>query len=187
MFSSANYREDPRKSIDYFYQHLIEELTKIRTMLSDLSTGRKRIELQINSLEHEEKRIKQQLDQAEAAGNDAATDAATTRLATVQRDLQGLLKKYNQAAETEEEAYRRSAAREQLVDSFRANKESFKAEYNFAAARTRSDSQGFVGRGNPADHQIDDDLAVRMGPVVDLLTLDLLDANDRDEPNDRDQ
>jgi len=190
MFSSSSYREDPRETIDYFYRGLVEELTKIRRMVQDLSTSRKRIELQVKSLEQEERRRNQQLDRAKEAGNAAVADDVATRLAAVQRDLQSFLKKYNQAVETEEEAYRGATAREELVDSFRANKESFKAEYSFATARARSNSQSFVGRGIPADRQIDDDLAVQMGPVLDLLTLDLLDAgesNDRDERNDQDQ
>ena len=45
--------EDPREALDRSYQRQLETLTKIRRGVADVATSRKRLELQIGSLERQ--------------------------------------------------------------------------------------------------------------------------------------
>ena len=44
--------DDPREALDYSYQRQLEALTKVRRGVADVATSRKRIELQVNQVEH---------------------------------------------------------------------------------------------------------------------------------------
>ena len=43
--------DDPREALDYSYQRQLESLTKVRRGVADVATSRKRIELQVATLE----------------------------------------------------------------------------------------------------------------------------------------
>src|SRR6201986_4741049 len=45
--------EDPRETLDYSYKQQVEMLTRVRRGVADVATSRKRVELQMNSLEKE--------------------------------------------------------------------------------------------------------------------------------------
>ena len=43
--------EDPRETLDYSYQTQLELLQKVRRGVADVATSRKRVELQVNTLQ----------------------------------------------------------------------------------------------------------------------------------------
>ena len=45
--------EDPRETLDYSYQKQLELLQKVRRGVADVATSRKRLELQLNQLQHQ--------------------------------------------------------------------------------------------------------------------------------------
>ena len=45
--------EDPRETLDYSYKQQVEMLTRVRRGVADVATSRKRVELQMNSLQKE--------------------------------------------------------------------------------------------------------------------------------------
>ena len=45
--------EDPRETLDYSYKQQVEMLSRVRRGVADVATSRKRVELQMNSLQKE--------------------------------------------------------------------------------------------------------------------------------------
>src|SRR5258705_5217751 len=56
--------EDPRETLDYSYQRQVDLLTKVRRGVADVATSRKRVELQINQLEQQSKKLQDQAQKA---------------------------------------------------------------------------------------------------------------------------
>ena len=73
--------EDPREALDRSYQRQLETLTKIRRGVADVATSRKRLELQIGSLERQADSLARQRDEAQRAGREGLADVAASRAA----------------------------------------------------------------------------------------------------------
>ncbi len=56
--------EDPRETLDYSYQRQLEMLTQVRRGVADVATSRKRLELQMNSLQQQQNKLDGQARQA---------------------------------------------------------------------------------------------------------------------------
>ena len=52
--------EDPRETLDYSYQRQLELLQKVRRGVADVATSRKRVELQINQIEAQSRKLEEQ-------------------------------------------------------------------------------------------------------------------------------
>ena len=154
--------------LDAFYVSLVEELTQKRTRVADVATSRKRIELQINQLEHQEDGLKSR--QLSTGGGEHLAEEVTTSLAATQRNLGNIRKQYERALENEEQATRDSRAFRDRVDTFRAYKEAFKEEYRITVGSALSNS---VGSGAGLTREEDNDhIVLQEGSLVDLLSLD---------------
>src|SRR6266568_2867849 len=49
--------EDPRQTLDYAYQRQLEMLTQVRRGVADVATSRKRVELQMNTLQQQQNKL----------------------------------------------------------------------------------------------------------------------------------
>ena len=129
--------EDPRELLDYSYQRQLELLQQVRRGLADVTTSRRRIELQLAQLQQSAAKLQGQAQQALAAGReDLAREALTRRAAVTSQigDLQG------QQAALQAEQDKLTAASQRLqakVEAFRTRKETIKAAYTAADAETR--------------------------------------------------
>ena len=121
--------EDPREVLDYSYQQQLEMLQKVRRGVADVTTSRKRVELQVTQLQLSAGKLQDQAQQALAVGREDLARAALIRRAAVTSqlsDLQG-----QQASLLAEEdkltlASQRLAAK---VEAFRTRKDTIKASY----------------------------------------------------------
>src|SRR5215472_14181731 len=86
--------EDPRETLDRSYQRQLERLTQVRRGVADVATSRKRVELQIVSLEQQADRLVRQREEAERAGREDLADVAAGRAAAVVGQLSGLRRQY---------------------------------------------------------------------------------------------
>jgi phage shock protein A len=129
--------EDPRETLDYSYTKQLELLQKVRRGVADVATSRKRLELQMQSLQQQADKLQTQAQQALGAGReDLAREALTRRsgLQTQVSDLQA------QHAQLDQEEQRLTTAAQRLqakVEAFRTRKETIKATYTAAEAQTR--------------------------------------------------
>jgi phage shock protein A len=76
--------EDPRETLDYSYQRQLEMLTQVRRGVADVATSRKRVELQMNTLQQQQGKLEGQAKQALGAGReDLAREAFRTQKETI--------------------------------------------------------------------------------------------------------
>jgi phage shock protein A len=82
--------EDPRETLDYSYQTQLELLQKVRRGVADVATSRKRIELQINTLQQSSDKLERQAKDALGSGREDLAREALQRRAGVQSQLADL-------------------------------------------------------------------------------------------------
>jgi DNA-binding XRE family transcriptional regulator len=141
--------EDPRETLDLSYQHQLETLTRIRRGVADVATSRKRLELQINSLEQHADSLARQRDEALRTGREDLAGVAASRAAAIVDQLSDLRRQY--LGLTREEA-KLTAASQRLqgkVEAFRTRKETLKATYT-AAEASRSAREAMADLGEEA-------------------------------------
>lgn len=119
--------EDPREVLDYSYEQQLQMLQRVRRGVADVSTSRKRVELQVNQLQQSTGKLQDQAQQALAAGReDLAREALTRRTAVVSQITD--MREQQTSLQAQEEKLTLAAQRLQAkVDSFRTRKETIKA------------------------------------------------------------
>jgi phage shock protein A/DNA-binding XRE family transcriptional regulator len=142
--------EDPREVLDFSYQRQLETLMMVRRGVADVATSRKRIELQIGSLEQQADRLARQRDEAEQAGREDLAGVASSRAAAVEEQLSDLRRQYLRLTGEEARLTTASQRLQRKVEAFRLRKETLKATYT-AAEASRSVREAMAGLGEEAD------------------------------------
>lgn len=175
--------EDPRETLDYSYEKQLELLQQVRRGVADVATSRKRLELQIQSLDQQGAKLEQQAKAALANGReDLAREALTRRSGLHQQvlDLQ------TQLAGLQEQEEKLTSAAQQLqarVESFRTRKETIKATYSAAEAQTKineavagiSSELGDVGLAVQRAEDKTAQMQARAGAIDELISSGALD------------
>ncbi len=99
-----------------------------------MATSRKRLELQINSLEQQVDRLARHRDEAQRAGREDLADVARSEAAAVAQQLSGLRRQYDGLHREEEKLTAASQRLQRKVEAFRMRKETLKASYTAAEA-----------------------------------------------------
>ncbi len=169
--------EDPRETLDYSYQQQVEMLTRVRRGVADVATSRKRVELQMNSLQKEVDRRDGQARDALSKGREDLARAALQNKASLQGQLNDLQGQYAQLQEQEEKLTLASQRLQAKVDAFRTKKETIKATYTAAEAQTRineafsgiSEEMGDVGLAIQRAEDKTAQMQARAGAIDELL------------------
>jgi DNA-binding XRE family transcriptional regulator len=141
---------DPREALDYSYQRQLESLTKVRRGVADVATSRKRIELQITTLEQQAGKLASQREHAIEAGRADLAREAQMREAEVQEQLAGLREQFLIVTAEEERLTTASQRLQARVEAFRVQKETLKASYT-AAEAAESVREAFALTGTDTD------------------------------------
>ena len=141
--------EDPREALDRSYQRQLETLTKVRRGVADVATSRKRLELQISSLEQQADSLARQRDEAQRAGREDLAGVAASRAAVVEEYLSDLRRQYLRLTGEEAKLTAASQRLQGKVEAFRVRKETLKATYT-AAEASRSVREVMAGLGEEA-------------------------------------
>jgi phage shock protein A len=169
--------EDPRETLDYSYQQQVEMLTRVRRGVADVATSRKRVELQMNSLQKEVTRRENQARDALGKGREDLARAALQNKAGLQGQLNDLQGQYAQLQDQEEKLTLASQRLQAKVDAFRTKKETIKATYTAAEAQTRineaftgiSEEMGDVGLAIQRAEDKTAQMQARAGAIDELL------------------
>jgi phage shock protein A len=169
--------EDPRETLDYSYQQQVEMLTRVRRGVADVATSRKRVELQMNSLQKETDRRDNQARDALSKGREDLARAALQNKAGLQGQLNDLQGQYANLQEQEEKLTLASQRLQSKVDAFRTRKETIKATYTAAEAQTRineafsgiSEEMGDVGLAIQRAEDKTAQMQARAGAIDELL------------------
>src|SRR6516164_6872656 len=175
--------EDPRETLDYSYQQQVEMLTRVRRGVADVATSRKRVELQMNSLQKEVSRRDNQARDALSKGREDLARAALQNKASLQGQLNDLQGQYAQLQDQEEKLTLASQRLQAKVDAFRTKKETIKATYTAAEAQTRineaftgiSEEMGDVGLAIQRAEDKTAQMQARAGAIDELMASGALD------------
>jgi phage shock protein A len=175
--------EDPRETLDYSYQTQLELLQKVRRGVADVATSRKRVELQINSLQQSSDKLDRQARDSLSAGREDLAREALTRKAGVQSQMGDLQTQYASLQGEEEKLTGASQRLQAKVDSFRTRKETIKATYTAAEAQTRineaftgiSEEMGDVGMAIQRAEDKTEQMKARAGAIDELMASGALD------------
>ncbi|MEU0615237.1 PspA/IM30 family protein [Streptomyces albogriseolus] len=169
--------EDPREVLDYSYEQQLQMLQRVRRGVADVSTSRKRVELQVNQLQQSTGKLQDQAQQALAAGReDLAREALIRRTAVVSQITD--MREQQSSLQAQEEKLTLAAQRLQAkVDSFRTRKETIKATYTAAEAQTRiteavtgiGEELGDVGLATQRAQDKTEQMQARAGALDELI------------------
>ena len=169
--------EDPREVLDYSYEQQLEMVQKVRRGLADVTTSRRRVELQVTQLQLSAGKLQDQAQQALAGGHEDLARAALIRRAAVISqisDLQG----QQASLQAEEDKLTLTTQRLQAkVDAFRTRKETIKAAYTAAEAQTHigeavsgiSEEMGDVGLAMQRAQDKTEQMQARAGALDELM------------------
>jgi phage shock protein A len=175
--------EDPRETLDYSYQTQLELLQKVRRGVADVATSRKRVELQVNTLNQNASKLDRQARDSLAAGREDLAREALTRKAGIQTQLEDLQTQYASLQGEEEKLTLASQRLQSKVDAFRTRKETIKATYTAAEAQTRineaftgiSEEMGDVGMAIQRAEDKTAQMQARAGAIDELMASGALD------------
>jgi phage shock protein A len=169
--------EDPREVLDYSYEQQLEMVQKVRRGVADVTTSRRRVELQLTQLRLSAGKLQDQAQQALGAGREDLAREALIRRAAVNsqiNDLQGQLA----SLQAEEEKLTLAVERLQAkVAAFRTRKETLKAAYTAAEAETNvgeavsgiSEEMGDVGMAMQRAQDKTEQMQARAAALDELM------------------
>ncbi|HEY1347640.1 MAG TPA: PspA/IM30 family protein, partial [Streptosporangiaceae bacterium] len=175
--------EDPRETLDYSYQRQLEMLTQVRRGVADVATSRKRLELQMNTLQQQQSKLEGQAKQALGAGREDLAREALGRRAALQAQYTDLETQYHSLQADEEKLTAASQRLQAKVEAFRTQKETIKATYTAAEAQTRigeavsgiSEEMGDVGMAVQRAQDKTAQMQARAGAIDELMASGALD------------
>src|ERR1700749_4386625 len=175
--------EDPRETLDYSYKQQVEMLTRVRRGVADVATSRKRVELQMNSLQKEVAKRDNQARSALGAGREDLARAALQNKAQLQSQYADLEVQFASLQEQEEKLTLASQRLDAKVQSFRTRKETIKATYTAAEAQTKineamsgiGEEMGDVGLAIQRAEDKTAQMQARAGAIDELIASGALD------------
>ncbi|MCE8428059.1 MAG: PspA/IM30 family protein [Candidatus Methanoperedens sp.] len=129
--------EDPRETLDYSYEKQIELLQNVKRGVAEVTTAKKRLELQKIKLEQNITKLDDQAREAVKAGREDLAKVALERKTTSQSEIAGL---DQQIADIKKEQEKLMVTEKRLsakIESFRSTKETIKAQYSAAEAQVK--------------------------------------------------
>jgi phage shock protein A len=137
MSKLINAAEDPRETLDYSYEKQLELLQNVKRGVADVTTSKKRLQLQrAKLLQNSETLEKQAREAVRADREDLARlalerkNAIDSQIAALDQEIAGLEAEQQKLVEAE----RRLATK---VEVFRTRKETIKAQYSAAEAQVK--------------------------------------------------
>src|SRR3954454_3888046 len=137
-FSKALDRaENPNERLDYSYEAQLRQLQNVKRGIAEVTTAKKRIELQYTSMQQQVDKLDGQARQALAASREDLAREALTRKAAVQQQLDGIMQQGQQLEAQQQKLIEGERTLQAKVDAFRTQKEVIKAQYSAAEAQVR--------------------------------------------------
>src|SRR2546426_7182979 len=175
--------EDPRETLDYSYQRMLDQLTQVRRGVADVATSRKRLELQAAQLQQSGTKLEEQARQALAQNREDLAREALARRGSIVQQLQELKTQHDQLDAQETQLTTASQRLQAKVESFRTRKETIKATYTAAQATTKvneavsgiSEEMGDVGMAIQRAEDKTAQMQARAGAIDELMASGALD------------
>jgi len=129
--------EDPRETLDYSYEKQLELLQNVKRGVADITTSKKRLELQKIKLEQNVQKLDGQARDALKAGREDLAKVALERKSNSQAEIESLTKQIADIAKEQEKLMVTEKRLSAKIESFRSTKETIKAQYSAAEAQVK--------------------------------------------------
>jgi phage shock protein A len=129
--------ENPNETLDYSYEQQLQQLQNVKRGIADVTTAKKRLEIQYTSMQQQVDKLDGQARDALKANREDLAREALTRKAAVQAQLQGIMTQGQQLEAQQQKLIEGERALQAKVESFRTQKEVIKAQYSAAEAQVR--------------------------------------------------
>jgi phage shock protein A len=137
-FSKALDRaENPNETLDYSYEEQLRQLQNVKRGIADVTTAKKRLELQYTSMQQQVDKLDGQARQALEASREDLAREALTRKTAVQAQLDGIMQQGQQLEAQQQKLIEGERTLQSKVEAFRTQKEVIKAQYSAAEAQVR--------------------------------------------------
>ena len=129
--------EDPAETLDYGYQKQVELLQNVKKGIADVTTSKKRLQMQSQKIEQSVVKLDTQARQALAQGREDLARAALERKTVAQTELQSLDTQVQELERQQEQLTQNEQKLRTKIEAFRSKKEVIKAQYSAAEAQVR--------------------------------------------------
>lgn len=124
--------EDPRETLDYSYEKQLELLQNVKRGVAEVTTAKKRLELQKVKLEQNIQKLDEQARGALKAGREDLARIALERKTTSQAEIENLVKQIADIGKEQEKLVATEKSLSAKIETFRSTKETIKAQYSAA-------------------------------------------------------
>lgn len=174
--SALNRAEDPRETLDYSYDQMRDELQEVKKGIANLTTQKKRLEIQKRELESDvEKRNKQAREAVQQDRDDLARQALESKKDKMEEleRVDGLI---TDLQEKQDNLVSKKDELQSRIEEFRTRKETMKAEYEAAEASAQvseamtgvSDEMGDVNRAIERAEEETEEMQARAAAMDEL-------------------
>ncbi|HEY3961518.1 MAG TPA: PspA/IM30 family protein [Gaiellaceae bacterium] len=132
-----NRAENPAETLDYSYEEQLRQLQNVKRGIADVTTAKKRLEMQYTSMQQQVDKLDGQARDALKANREDLAREALTRKAAVQGQLDGIMQQGQQLEAQQAKLVEGERTLSTKVESFRTQKEVIKAQYSAAEAQVR--------------------------------------------------
>ena len=132
-----DHAEDPGETLDYSYEKQLELLQNVKRGVADVTTSKKRLQLQTQQLEQSLVKLETQARQALGAGREDLARQALERKSGIQQQLQGLDEQVKGLDAQQQKLVSSEQQLQAKIEAFRSQKEVIKAQYSAAEAQVR--------------------------------------------------
>ena len=129
--------EDPRETLDYSYEKQIELLQNVKRGVAEVTTAKKRLELQKVKLEQNITKLDDQAREAVSAGREDLARIALERKTTSQAEVANLTQQIADVAKQQDKLMATEKSLSAKIETFRSTKETIKAQYSAAEAQVK--------------------------------------------------
>jgi phage shock protein A len=129
--------ENPNETLDYSYEQQLQQLQNVKRGIADVTTAKKRLELQYTSMQQQVDKLDGQARDALKANREDLAREALSRKATVEAQLTDIMAQGQQLEAQQQKLVEGEKTLAAKVESFRTQKEVIKAQYNAAEAQVR--------------------------------------------------
>ncbi len=137
MNKVLNLMEDPRETLDYSYEKQLELLQNVKRGVAEVTTSKKRLQLQRAKLMQNTDKLEGQAKDAIAANREDLARLALERKAALVQQVEGIDREVIELEKQEEKLIAAEKRLSTKVEIFRTRKESIKAQYSAAEAQVK--------------------------------------------------
>lgn len=181
--------EDPTETLDYSYEKQKELLINVKKGISELTTSKKRLEIQREKLKDSIVKFEEQAKEAMRQGNEPLARAALERKTRSIEEVGSLTKSIDNLSKEQAKLTETGRILEIKIEQLKSSKETIKAEYSAALASSKikeslsgiGDQVGNIGTAMDRARDKTEEMKAKSSAIDELVEAGVLD----DLPGDR--